>query len=147
MELLRLGYRVRYCVGRVNLDNGTLVSCGGVLYSWCVGGGGECSFVGIDVSLVEVMAARRSLRRIFSLILVVLVLPGSLVSCVLHFDYCILRFTKSDLLKFYEQIYLLVSLNITSLEEESTPGKYPFKLHKYLFITNFRLVRNGFILI
>ena len=50
-------------------------------------------------------------------------------------------------LKYYEEIYLLISLKITSLEEESTPGKYSCKIHRYLFITNFILVQNGFILI
>ena len=50
-------------------------------------------------------------------------------------------------LKLYEQIYLLTLLNITSLEEDSTLGNYLCKIHKYFFMTNFRLVRNGFMII
>ena len=46
-------------------------------------------------------------------------------------------------LKLYEQIYLLTLLNITSLEEDSTLGNYLCKIHKYFFMTNFRLVRNS----
>ena len=44
-------------------------------------------------------------------------------------------------------MYLLISLNITLLEEESTPWKYSCNLHKYLFITNFKFVQNGLILL
>ena len=44
-------------------------------------------------------------------------------------------------------MYLLISLTITSLEEESTPGKYQCNIQKYFYITNFRLVQNGFITI
>ena len=59
-----------------------------------MGGGDGCRYVGDDVSLGRVMAARRSLRRIFTVILVGLVLPESLVSCVLCFSYCYLHFSK-----------------------------------------------------
>ena len=52
-----------------------------------MGGGDGCRYVGFDVILGQVMAARRSLRRIFMLILVGLVLTDCLVSCVLHFAY------------------------------------------------------------
>ena len=41
------------------------------------------------------MAAGRSSRRLFTVILVGLVLPDCLVSYILHFSYCVLRFSKS----------------------------------------------------
>ena len=58
-EMSRLGYRVGYCVGRVDLENRTLVSCGGGLEAECVGGVDGCKYVGVDVGLVWVMEARR----------------------------------------------------------------------------------------
>ena len=56
-------------------------------------GGDVCMYVGVDVGLGQVMAAQRSLRRLFMLILVGLVLPDSLVSYILRFAYCVLRFS------------------------------------------------------
>ena len=50
--------------------------------------------------------------------------------------------SKLIVLKLYEIMYLLVLLNITSLEKKPSPRKYSFKLNKYLFITNFSLFRN-----
>ena len=55
----RLGYRVGYCVGRVDLENRTLVSCGGGLEAECVGGGNGCRCFDVDVGLGQVMEARR----------------------------------------------------------------------------------------
>ena len=60
-----------------------------------MGGGDRCMYVGIDVGYYWVMAARISSRRLFTLILVGLVLPDFLVSCVLNFDFCALSFAKS----------------------------------------------------
>ena len=51
-----------------------------------MGGGDVCRYVGVDVGLVK-MASLRSLRRIFMLILLVLVIPDYLLSCILRFDY------------------------------------------------------------
>ena len=62
------GLGVRYTIGRVNLVNWALVSCGGVLGSYFGGDGDVCRYVGVDVSLGQVMAARRSLRMIFAII-------------------------------------------------------------------------------
>ena len=73
-----LGTRYRVC--RVDLENRTLVYFGGGLESYCLGSGDGCRYVGVDVSLGRVMAAQRSLRRLFTLILAVLVLPDCLVS-------------------------------------------------------------------
>ena len=58
-------------------------------------GGDVCMYVGVDVGLGQVMAAQRSLRILFSLTLVGLVLPDYLVSCVLRFTYCGLCIVKS----------------------------------------------------
>ena len=82
------GLGARYRVGRIILDNRTLVSCGGGLNSYCVGGGDGFRYVGVDVSLDQVMAEQRSLRRLFTLILVGLVPPYCLISCILHFAFC-----------------------------------------------------------
>ena len=60
-----------------------------------MGGGDVCRYVGVDVSLGRAMAAWRSSGRLFTLILVGLVLPDFLVSCVLNFDFCALSFAKS----------------------------------------------------
>ena len=49
----------QYHVGCVNLEKRTLVSCGGSLESYCLGGGNECRCVGVDVGLDQMMAARR----------------------------------------------------------------------------------------
>ena len=40
-----------------------------------MGDGDGCRYLGVDVNLVQMKAAQRSLRRIFTLILVDLVLP------------------------------------------------------------------------
>ena len=88
------GLGVRYHVGRVNLDNRILVYCGSRLDSYCVGGGDGFRYVGVDVSLGQVMAEQRSLRRLFMLIPVGLVLPDCLISCVLRFVYCVFNFEK-----------------------------------------------------
>ena len=80
------GLGLRYRVGRAELENGTLASCGSGLEAQCVGGGDVCRYVGVDVGLVK-MASLRSLRRIFMLILLVLVIPDYLLSCILRFDY------------------------------------------------------------
>ena len=61
-----------------------------------MGGGDGCRYVGFDVSLGQVMAATRSLKRLFTLILVALVLPNCLVSCVLSFANCVFHFAKSE---------------------------------------------------
>ena len=55
-----------------------------------------CRYVGSGVSLGWVMVAQRSLRRLFMLIIVGLVLPDCLVSCFLHFASCVFRFNKSS---------------------------------------------------
>ena len=55
-------------------------------------GGGICRYVGIDVSLGRVMAERRSLRRLFTIFFIGILLTDCLVSCVLHFSYCVFRF-------------------------------------------------------
>ena len=65
-----------FCVG---LEIRTLVSCGGLLKLSCVGGGGSHSYVGVGVNLVRVIAARRSLRILFTLILLGSVLPIFLI--------------------------------------------------------------------
>ena len=52
-----------------------------------MGGGDICRYVGFDVSWGQVMAARRSPRRLLTLILVGLLLPDCLESCVLSFAY------------------------------------------------------------
>ena len=44
-------------------------------------------------------------------------------------------------------MYLLIQLNITSLELEPTPGKDSCKLRKCCSITSSRFVLNGFILL
>ena len=62
-----------------------------------MGGGDGCRYVGVHVGLGWVMAARRSLGRLFTLILVGLLLTDYLVSCVLRFVYCVLRFSKIKL--------------------------------------------------
>ena len=67
-------------------------------------GGGVCRYFGIDVRLVRVMAERRSLRRVFTLILVGLVLTNCLVSCIFRFSYSVLHIAKS--------IKILISYNI-----------------------------------
>ena len=59
-----------YRVCHVGLANRTLISCDGVLEASCVGDGYCCRYVGVIVILVRVIAARRSLRRLFTLILV-----------------------------------------------------------------------------
>ena len=51
-----------------------------------MGDGDECRYVGVDVNLGRVMVEQRSLRRIFTLILVDLVLIIFYISCVLSFD-------------------------------------------------------------
>ena len=40
---------MRYPVDRIDLENRTLVSCGGVLDSCYVGGGDGCRYVGVDL--------------------------------------------------------------------------------------------------
>ena len=45
--------------------------------AYFVGDGNGCRYVGVDVSLVQMMAARRSLRIFSTLILLYLVLPIS----------------------------------------------------------------------
>ena len=57
-----------------------------------MGAGGKCRCVGIDVSLVRVIAPHRSLRKLYTLILVGLLLSDCFVSYVLHFSYFILCF-------------------------------------------------------
>ena len=57
-------------------------------------GGDGCIYVGIDVNLGWVIASWRSLRILFTLILIGIALPGCLVSFVLRFAYCILCFEK-----------------------------------------------------
>ena len=57
-------------------------------------GGDEFGYVEVDVGLGPVMVGRRSLRRIFTIILVGLVLPDSLVSCVFSFAYFVFHFLK-----------------------------------------------------
>ena len=61
-----------------------------------MGGGYGCRYAGVDASLVRLMASRRSLRILLTLILIGLVLPGCLVYYVLHFAYFVLRFSKSN---------------------------------------------------
>ena len=68
-----------------------------------MGGGGGCRCVGIDVSLSRVMAAWRSLRRLFTLIPVGLVLPDCLLYYALSLAYCVLSFAKITLLKLHTQ--------------------------------------------
>ena len=63
-----------------------MVACGGGLETYCVGDGDKCRYVGVDVNLGRVMVEQRSLRRIFTLILVDLVLIIFYISCVLSFD-------------------------------------------------------------
>ena len=58
----------------------------------CGVGGHNCS--GIGVSLGWVVVPWSSLRRLIMIILVGLLLPECLVSCVLHFTYYVLRFAK-----------------------------------------------------
>ena len=80
-----------------------------------MGGGGGCRCVRVDVSLVRVMVVWRSLSRLFMLILVGLVLTDCLVSCVLHFAYCVLRFEKVSKLStylFFAYLKLNVDCNI-----------------------------------
>ena len=60
-----------------------------------MGGSDRCRHVGVDVGLGWVMAERRSLRRLFTLIIVGLVLPDYLVSCILRFSCYALSFAKS----------------------------------------------------
>ena len=60
-----------------------------------MGGGDESRYVGVIIGLGRVIAAWRLSRRLFTLILVGLVLPDYLVSSVLRFAYCLLRFAKS----------------------------------------------------
>ena len=83
-----LGIGAQCQSGCVNLVNWTLVSCGVGLESYRVGGGDGFRYVGVDVSLDQVMAEQRSLGRLFTLILVGLVLPYCLISCILHFAFC-----------------------------------------------------------
>ena len=45
-----------------------------------------CSSVGVDINLVRVMTARISLRRLFTIILVDLVLSMFWISCALRFS-------------------------------------------------------------
>ena len=52
-----------------------MFSCGGGLEAYFLCYGDECRYVGVDVTLGRMMAARRSLRRLFTLILVDFVLP------------------------------------------------------------------------
>ena len=61
-----------------------------------MGGFDGYMYFAVDVSLGRVMAARRSSRIFFTLILIGLVLPGCLVYYVLHFAYFVLRFSKSN---------------------------------------------------
>ena len=60
-----------------------------------MGDGDGCRYVGVDIGLGRVMATRKSLRRLLTLITVGLVLPNYLLSCVLCFSYCVFRFAKS----------------------------------------------------
>ena len=69
-------------------------------------GGGGCRCVGIDARLGRVMAARRSLRKLFTIILLGLVLTDCLVSCVFSFAYRVLHFAKSvKNINYLEYIY------------------------------------------
>ena len=54
------GLRLQYCVGRVDLENRTVVYCGNGLDAWYVGGGGGCRCVGIDVSCTKSIAKKFS---------------------------------------------------------------------------------------
>ena len=60
-----------------------------------MGGGDGLGYVGVDISEGRVMTAQRSSRRLFVLILVGLVLPDSLVSCVFCFAYFVFCFAKN----------------------------------------------------
>ena len=80
------GLGAQYCIGRIDLENCTLVTCDSFLGSQCVVGGDLCRYFGVGVSLGRVMVLRSSLRRIFTSILIGLVRPDCLVSFVLHFD-------------------------------------------------------------
>ena len=44
------GLGAQYLVDRVNLENSTLVYCGSGFKSYCVNGGDECRYYGVDVS-------------------------------------------------------------------------------------------------
>ena len=61
-------------------------------------GGDGCGYVEVDVGLGRVMIARRSVRILFTVILLGLVITDSLVSCVLNLSYCVLRFVKISLI-------------------------------------------------
>ena len=74
---------MQYCIGLIDLKSRNLVSCDIFLESLCVGSGDTCRSIGVDVSWDQVVAARISLRRIFTLILVGIVLPDCFISCVL----------------------------------------------------------------
>ena len=77
---------------------------------WCLGGGGGCRCVGIDVSLGRLMDSRRSLRRLFILILVGLVLTDCLLSWVLRFAYCVLIFARIRMVLLTTTHYLSTGL-------------------------------------
>ena len=61
-------------------------------------GGDGCGYVEVDVGLGRVMIARRSVRILFTVILLGLVITDSLVSCVLNLSYCFLCFVKISLI-------------------------------------------------
>ena len=58
------------------------------------GGGDGCRYVEVEFSFCQVMVSRRSLRTIFTLIILGFILPAFLVSCILCFSYSVLRFAK-----------------------------------------------------
>ena len=60
-----------------------------------MGGVGGYRYVGIDIILVRVISARKSLRKIFTLIIIGLILSDCLVSCVLRFAYYVFNFAKN----------------------------------------------------
>ena len=70
-----------------------------------MGGSDVCRYIGVDVGLGRMMAAWRSMRIFFTLILVGLVLSDYLVYCVLRFPFCLLRFAKSTIKIPNKQIY------------------------------------------
>ena len=62
-------------------------------------GGGGCRCVVNNVRLGRVMLSQRSLRIIFTLILVGLVLNDCLVSCVIYF-FCVLQKVRKQLISY-----------------------------------------------